>query len=962
MLGEGDRLKNAGYDMTGRCKRCGQWTLKDGDNYCGYCGVLNLPLSVSESRFRLVSGVLNVFPLTIRNDSAEAVKVVFHPRTSGCELVRVLPSSELEIPAQGTSQVNLELDLDSIPDGFVRENAVFHIVVADNERMSLAIAVEILAGPKLRAEPNKILFPFLVQGSQATREVKLFNAGQLPLTISSVRLEGGSWLSIEMQEPVPVVILPGKSLPVKIIFEATAQASENTAPALLRVLAEGLPEEQTLIEAYVRRVGLEASPKEVLKDPCLSRHRHSARISLRNVGAEDISVVGISSSDPSWVEVVSPDTIFTLGADIPNGGQGFRAPSQASFDLFLRTEGLEAGWHESTVSVLTNSEDVRLDIPVRVRIVTPSDKPHPEYVGIDFGTTASVVSFLDTVTMTPRVIEVNDPTGGLSPLIPSVLVMTRRDTVNGRDNFVIGHEAKSLAGARPNETVRSIKRVLGYGNDRTIMGKEFTPEALAARIIRSLADLAEYEIYKRNTALRGQLLNYAPVTKAMVTVPANFYDLQIRGVLEACRMANLDTEEERTRAEAKAKTEAGTGTAAGVIIDEPSAAAIHFLASLSESGDALKVIEEKGEGVFLIYDHGGGTLDVSVVSIRKEDHDLHVRVLASKGNNRVGGDSIDLAIMREMVERCGERHPQLDKELIRSNYKHIETLADQEQWDAEAKASVFRARYAWKDAAEGVKIRLSSETESKFFVDHLSIGCIRGRSYISEDEPFESLLKEGDMKDFVGGLLTECRNLVKGAMELAGIQVDRVDYVVHTGRTSYMPLIQETIKSIFPMLQPERFILDPDNLKVCVAKGAAFYGAMRVALTDTRIRLMDAGHRLPHSYGVLRHTGFVLAPQFDEIIPLGTECPASKERHYDTDGPTLQIRFYQNSGKNKSIRNNPEVKPLGQVVMDTRREDGSLGCDVRFVVDANRILEVYANDSLVPLQPQRLEEDERWIG
>jgi molecular chaperone DnaK (HSP70) len=186
--------------------------------------------------------------------------------------------------------------------------------------------------------------------------------------------------------------------------------------------------------------------------------------------------------------------------------------------------------------------------------------------------------------------------------------------------------------------------------------------------------------------------------------------------------------------------------------------------------------------------------------------------------------------------------------------------------------------------------------------------------------------------------------------------------VVHTGRTSYMPLIQERIKSLFPTLPRERFILDTDDLKVCVAKGAAFYGAMRAALADTRIRLVDAGRRLPHAYGVLKYDGFRVVPQFDEIIPIGAECPVSMGRRYPSDNKALQIRFYQNSGRNRNITNNPEAKPLGQVTVQTQMKEDTSGCDVRFVVDSNRVLEVYANDCLVPLKPQRLEDDERWLG
>ena len=217
------------------------------------------------------------------------------------------------------------------------------------------------------------------------------------------------------------------------------------------------------------------------------------------------------------------------------------------------------------------------------------------------------------------------------------------------------------------------------------------------------------------------------------------------------------------------------------------------------------------------------------------------------------------------------------------------------------------------------------------------------------------------MKTLIDGLLLQCQDLVCGALELAGLAAGEVDYVVHTGRTSHMPLVQRNLAALFPDLPGDRFLLDADGLKVCVARGAALYGAMRYEMADTGIRLEDAGRRLPHAYGVGKKVGLQRSLVFDEIIPIGAECPVARNRPYETANRWLQLRFFQNAGRKTLIEGNPDIKYLGQIQVDTL-SDGVPGCQVRLVVDANRILEVYADGQPVKIEAQPMEDDERWVG
>jgi molecular chaperone DnaK (HSP70) len=274
---------------------------------------------------------------------------------------------------------------------------------------------------------------------------------------------------------------------------------------------------------------------------------------------------------------------------------------------------------------------------------------------------------------------------------------------------------------------------------------------------------------------------------------------------------------------------------------------------------------------------------------------------------------------------------------------------------------VLRARYDWKDAAEQTKFRLNTETSTEFRVEAGAIGRIEDRTYWQADNAFTSRITAEDMQQLIAGLLLECQNLVVGALELAKVATSDIDYVVHTGRTSLMPLIQRNIADLFPGLSSDRFKLDHEDLKVCVAKGAALYGTYRDAPADAPIRLADTGRRLPHAYGVAKNAKLQAGQVFDEIIPIGEECPVFRDLHYKSKSSFRRLSFYQNAGRNLRINGNPDVKYLGQFAVDIGNDDDQ-GCNVRFMIDANRILSVSVDGQPVKINPQPMDDDERWIG
>jgi molecular chaperone DnaK (HSP70) len=177
-------------------------------------------------------------------------------------------------------------------------------------------------------------------------------------------------------------------------------------------------------------------------------------------------------------------------------------------------------------------------------------------------------------------------------------------------------------------------------------------------------------------------------------------------------------------------------------------------------------------------------------------------------------------------------------------------------------------------------------------------------------------------------------------------------------------MIREKVMLVFPQFPQKYDILDQEYLKVCVAQGAALYGLIRSGIQkEQHVRLVAGGRRLPHAYGVQVMRGFT--PFFEPIIKVGEEYPTVGEKEYTVDeiprSGILNLKFLQNSGSSDRIKGNPDIRVIGSKTIDTLI-DKKPGCDIKVIIDANRKMEVTADEEMVEIEPVRLEEEGRWIG
>ena len=457
-------------------------------------------------------------------------------------------------------------------------------------------------------------------------------------------------------------------------------------------------------------------------------------------------------------------------------------------------------------------------------------------IGIDLGTTNSCVAVME---------------GGEAVVIPNAEGNRTTPSVvafSKSGERMVGQTAKRQAITNPDRTIASIKREMGSDHRVNIDGKSYTPQEISAMILQKLKSDAE--------AYLGQ-----PVTEAVITVPAYFTDAQRQATKDAGKIAGLDVKR---------------------IINEPTAAAL-----------AYGVDKEQTQKI-IVYDLGGGTFDVSILEI----DDGVIEVLATAGNNRLGGDDFDQCIMKYLV----------------SEFKRtdgIDLSGD--------KVAMQRL----KEAAEKAKIELSGVTSSNINLPYITADA-------TGPKHLDVTLTRAKFNELTGHLVDATMGPVRQAMSDAGLKASDLSKVLMVGGSSRIPAVVEAVKK-FTGSEPFKGI-NPDE---CVAMGAALQAG--VLTGDVKgLLLLDV---TPLSLGIETMGGVCT-----RLIERNTTIPVKKSQIFSTaaDNQTsVEVNVLQ--GEREMAAAN---KSLGRFHLDgiapARR--GVPQIEVTFDIDANGIVNVSAKD------------------
>jgi len=880
------------------CPNCNEWEIGLEDRYCSACKHRLIRLGISEHTFEVFRGSSTTqIPIIFSNNGDNPVHVeLFEEGGSNSTpggLTIQDPTFDIAVGEQ--KEISLAIDSEKFPsEGRIELPIVIKCNDPECEQHYLTVIIEDPPEPVI--DSSDVDFGIIETNIIHRHSITIFNKGGGRLRLKNSIYPEDSLFHVSLpQDPTAVT---GGSIKVEIVAEISPDY-KGFIEEEIKLKFERIDEETVLkVTAEVVNPPELMMSQDVLDLREIPRGRsRDFKVFLKNCGNSQLVINKIDfCEEKKFLEIIS---------DLP---LIIEEEEEESISFFVNTTQLTCDNYDTKIQIHSNCHKTpQREVALKFNVIEL--QKYNGFIGIDFGTTNSCIAVMGGDGQ-PKILDIDGST-----LIPSMVFFKKRPRVS-----VIGKEAEENAVVYPERVCRSIKRVMGRRKLIKIGGQEYLPHQIAGIVIKKLIDKAEDELNKHPTL-------------AIVTVPANFYDTQIRATIEACQEAGLEIVQ-------------------NMILDEPSAAAIYYLMLWSLQG----LIESLDE-YFLVYDFGGGTLDVSLLKVVLDQSEkgcsIQIDVKAVRGDNRLGGDDFDDLLIKRFAETIKEEYASFNTEILdKSDTEILKEYGDQAP-------EILTQKQKFKESAERMKINLSEFDTHELTLDYFLDNKLN-RMVDEQDRYLEfkiSMTRE-EFEALIRGKIERSLELIDQCCDIEKISREQIDCVLMTGRTCLIPLIRKLVEDHCPQSKIE--CGDP---KICVAMGAAILGNLSV-MPGLQLGFGQKGRLIPYHYGLVEaflSPKYPRMQRFAKIIEAGTPYPTSLERVYENVSGDLVLKVVQNMGNDdrmfirkeegEEIIPNPDIRNLGSYRIKKTGEK----CIVEFKVDDNRKLSVYANEELVPVQ---YEEDE----
>lgn len=804
------------------CSKCDVgWVIYSHDKHCGYCGckIFDFEVKWEEDPLLYVGDDSDIHDLTIFVENTGASPIIFQPIRTTRDNTILFPQSNdshFEVEAGKFRAVPIQVELANLE----RAHEVI-TVRSENDPSNFAseksLRLEALPRPKFKLTPHPIEVRYRKGTKKTTKDLHL-EVQQSEFYISDINFTRGSVLRVDYSRNLHKKNNAYRKVSLEIDCNQLSD-EVNVVTLSFELLGFSQPIDK---QVHIRRE-IEPEPPKLFVPPMsldITQDREKTHpLTLQNRGERPLTIQNIVFNDPSRL-VQLPNLEFPI--DIEGG-------EHHNIEMRISAIGIEPETYPVRFTINSNCEDTpRYEGVLNVDVKKLEAYPH--YLAIDFGTTNSCCAYFGAEDVF-QLIQLNseDPLN----IIPSSIIYHSQPR-NG-DVYEVGYGAET---ARTSEIdgpyyISSVKRWLGYNWKRQFPNDlELQPSDVVADILKHIIQRAEE--YLDTISTRSK------IKKCVITYPTMFNRKQLQDIEQAFeKIGIIDLK----------------------FIDEASAAALGVISQRKQQGDYR----------LLVYDFGGGTIDIVFSQVTNNGREITIEPLAHGGNPKYGGDDVTQGIIDFVLNEFGQR---IERESLNLRYK-IPYLSPREIWQSlgdqrENRAKLLNTSRLY-NGAEALKKELSDrDRANRDFPLSVLVG--------NDTRPLENLTR-GDINVSISR--EQLHSLVADELRQTFADIDAMirengghlpEIVILAGQSSKMPMVKEMMTTHFQ----QRYQTDDidielsDSPKECVAIGAAQYGMTHSS--PSRVRFEIKNFRKTHaSIGIMQSDGRQLV--FEEIIPKGRLIP-----------------------------------------------------------------------------------------
>lgn len=847
------------------CSKCDVgWVIYSHDKHCGYCGckIFDFEVRWEEEPLLYVGDGADIYDRTIFVENTGAYPITFHPIQTIRDDTILFPQpndSPFEVKAGKFRAVPIQVKLANLE----RAHEVITVRVQDapsdfeNEK---SLCLKTLPDPEFKLTPDPIEVRYR-RGTEKTTVDLHLEVLQGEFYISDIKVKQGSVLRVGYSKDLH----KKNSVSKKLLLELDCnQLSDELSMVKLNFEIRDLPQPiEKRIE--IRREVVPDPPKLFVPQMNLDITQDRTKthiLTLQNRGERPLTIQDIIFNSPSNL-VQLPDLEFPI--KIESG-------KHQNIELQVSAEGIEPETYPINFNINSNCEDAsEYEDVLNVKVNKLEEYPH--YLAIDFGTTNSCCAYIDLDTYKPKLIPL-DTKANPPEIMPSTIVYHSKPT-NGKTHHV-GYDAENFRTSEIDGPyyITSVKRWLGYE-----WGRHF-PDNQNIQPCDVVADIFTYIIQQAEKYL-DTFTTQSKVNKCIVTYPTMFPHEQRADLRRAFEKIGIDDV---------------------ILIDEGSAASIATVFQ-------RRVKDTSKDYRMLVYDFGGGTIDIVLSQVSNNDGEIKFEPLASGGNPRYGGEDVTHAIVKDILERLSTEirrvNPNLSFEIPYFDSRKTSIPFEKTSID---RARLFNSVILYSQA-ERIKKELGekSETTGSFPIEVVVGNDTRSLENLTQGDTTVQLSTQQLQKIIKPGL-SKTFDDIDAMIEANDARLP--DIVILAGQSSKMRAVKQMMHTHFQNKYGRSVDVQlGDPPKECVVLGAAEYGRHHIVPDDDGdwINYADLSNITHSRLGIVKIRG--RQPIFSEIIPKGKRIPNNSRNTVDFPlrSQETYIDVHEHFGTDDDLANSSQV-------------------------------------------------------